>query len=76
MDLTAVGTLVDSIVDSIVDSAIRTLGSKYSVFLFLPFLVVDKRSAVMETILNVLLISSPMRVPKGGNLWSTFHANI
>ena len=63
--LAAIGALDDSIVGSaiiglIVGSAISTL--EMSLFLFLPFSVVDDRSAVAGTMIYMPLISFSARV--------------
>jgi len=74
--LAVIGALDDStvglIVGLIVGSAISTLGSKLSHFLFLPFSVVDDRSAVAETMISMPLISLPARVQEDGEVMEHF----
>ena len=63
---------VGSIVGSIVGSAISTLGSELSLFLFLPFSVVDDRSAVAGTMIYMPLLSFPARVQEDGEVMEHF----
>jgi hypothetical protein len=74
--LAVIGALDDStvgsIVGSIVGSAISTFGSELSLFLFLPFSVVDDRSAVTETMIYMPLISFPARVQEDGEVMEHF----
>jgi len=60
------------IVGSIVDSVFSTLGSELSLFLFLPFLVVDDRSAVAGTMIYMPLVSFPERVQEDGDVMEHF----
>ena len=65
--------IVDLIADSVIGSTITcsvisTLESLHSLFLFLTFLVVDDRSAVMGTMIYMHLISFPARVQEDGKV--------
>ena len=69
--LAAIGAFADSIVGSILGSivgAIIALGSELSLFLFLPFSVVDERSAVAGSMIYMPLISFPARVQEYGRV--------
>jgi hypothetical protein len=68
-----IGSIVGSaIIGSIVGSAIIALGSELSLFLFLPFSVVDDRSAVAGTMIYMPLISFPARVQEDGEVMEHF----
>jgi len=67
------GSIVGSaIIGSIVGSAIIALGSELSLFLFLPFSVVDDRSAVAGTMIYMPLISFPAKVQEDGEVMEHF----
>jgi hypothetical protein len=72
----AIGDIVDlivgSIVGSIAGSAISALGRELSLFLFLPFSVVDDRSAVARPMIYMPLVSFPARVQKDGEVMEHF----
>jgi len=61
-----VGAIIGDTEDLIVGSLIITLGSELSLFLFLPLLVVNDRSAVAGTIIYMPLISYAARVQDDG----------
>jgi len=67
------GSMVGSaIIGSIVGSAIIALGSELSLFLFLPFSVVDDRSAVAGTMIYMPLISFPARAREDAEVMEHF----
>ena len=66
-----VGVSEDSIV-GLVGSVISSLESKLSLFLFLPFSVVDERSAVTGTMIYMPLIIFPARVQQDGEVMEHF----
>jgi hypothetical protein len=66
-----VGVSEDSIVD-LVGSVISSLESELSLFLFLPFVVVDERSAVAGTMIYMPLIILPARVQEYGEVMEHF----
>jgi hypothetical protein len=72
VDLVFSDLIVCSIVGSIVGSSICALGSEVSLFLFLPFSVVDDRSAVAGTMINMPLISFQVRVQEDGEVIEHF----
>jgi len=68
-----IGSIVGSaIIGSIVGSAISALGSQLSFFLFLPFSIVDVRSAVAGTMIYMPLISFTARVEEDGEVMEHF----
>jgi tetrahydromethanopterin S-methyltransferase subunit C len=67
-----VDSIVGSIVDSIVGSVVSTLGTEVSLFLFLPFLVVDDRSTIAGTMIYIPLVSFPARVQEDGKVIEHF----
>jgi len=58
--------------DLIVGSSISALGSEVSLFLFIPFSVVDDRSTVAGTMIYMPLISFPARVQEVGEVMEHF----
>jgi hypothetical protein len=66
-----VGVSEDSIV-GLVGSVISSLENELSLFLFLPFSVVDERSAVAGTIIHMPLIIFPARVQEDGEVMEHF----
>jgi hypothetical protein len=71
-----VGEFVDAIVgvseDSIVGLVVGSVLSELSLFLFLPFSVVDERSAVAGTMIYMPLIIFPARVQEDGEVMEHF----
>jgi hypothetical protein len=71
-----VGEFADAIVgvseDSIVGLVVRSVLSELSLFLFLPFSVVNERSAVVGTMRYMPLIIFPARVHEDGEVMKHF----
>jgi hypothetical protein len=71
-----VGGFVDAIVavseDSIVGLIVDSVLSELSLFLFLPYSVVDERSAVAGTMIYMPLIIFPARVQEDGEVMEHF----
>jgi len=68
---TIVGVSEDSIV-SLLGSEISSLESELSLFLFLPFAVVDERSAVTGTMIYIPLVIFAARVQEDGEVMEHF----
>jgi hypothetical protein len=66
-----VGVSEDSIV-GLVGSVISSFENEFSLFLFLPFSVVDERSAVAGTMIYMPLIIFPARVQEDGEVMEHF----
>ena len=56
----------------LVIAAVDALGGELSLFLFLPFLVVNDRSAVEGTMMYMPLTNFPTRVQEDGKLMEHF----